>query len=46
MNKKSPLIRVDFKNYIVHATFKIITIAFYLCWLALILAAIKATHLA
>lgn len=46
MNKKSPLIRVDFKDYIVHATFKIISVAFYLCWLAVILAAIKATHLA
>lgn len=46
MNKKSPLIRVDFKDYLIYATFKIITIAFYLCWLALILAAIKATHLA
>lgn len=45
MNKKSPLIRVDFKDYLIHATFKIITIAFYLCWLALIVAAIKATHL-
>ena len=46
MNKKSPLIRVDFKDYLIHATFKMITIAFYLCWLALILAAIKVTHLA
>jgi len=45
MTKKSPLIRIDFKGYIMNATFKIITIAFYLCWLALILAAIKATHL-
>lgn len=45
MIKKTPLIRVDFKDYLVHTTFKIITIAFYLCWLALILAAIKATHL-
>lgn len=45
MNKKTPLIRVDFKDYLVHVTFKIITIAFYLCWLALIVAAIKAIHL-
>lgn len=44
MNKKSPLIRVDFKGYLIHATFKIISVAFYLCWLALIVAAIKATH--
>lgn len=46
MTKKSPLIRVDFKGYLIHATFKIISVAFYLCWLALILAAIKAAHLA
>ena len=45
MVKKSPLIRVDFKDYLVRATFKIISVAFYLCWLALIVAAIKATHL-
>lgn len=45
MAKKKPLIRIDFKDYLVHATFKMITIAFYLCWLALIVAAIKATHL-
>lgn len=45
MNKKSPLIRVDFKSYIMNATFKIITITFYLSFLALIVAVIKATHL-
>lgn len=45
MAKKNPLIRVDFKDYLVHATFKMITIAFYLCCLVLIAAAIKATHL-
>ena len=45
MTKKSPLIRVNFKDYIILATFKIISVAFYLCWLALIVAAIKATHL-
>lgn len=45
MTKKSPLIRVNFKDYIIWATFKIISVAFYLCWLALIVAAIKAIHL-
>lgn len=45
MTKKNPLIRVNFKGYLVGATFKIISVAFYLCWLALIVAAIKATHL-
>ena len=45
MNKKTPLIRVDFKGYIVGALFKMITITFYLSLLALIVAVIKATHL-
>lgn len=45
MNKKSPLIRVDFKGYIIHALTKVSEIIFYLCCLVLIAAAIKATHL-
>lgn len=45
MAKKKPLIRIDFKGYIMDVTFKMITITFYLSFLALIIAVIKATHL-
>ena len=45
MIKKNPLIRIDFKNYIINALLKIGAITICLSLFALIVAIIKATHL-
>jgi hypothetical protein len=45
IKKKNPLIRIDFKEYIYIAIHKIIVVALVLWIFALIVAAIKATHL-